>query len=1150
MKKSILGLIILSAMTTSCVDDYFEPAQESKYMDKIGYKVNLTAGDDFKSRSAGSHDNRIVTIDPIDATIGGKQLYLHTTIDNEFPVVDKSQKAQSRGVEINDGDLDAIKVSAVVYDGEWGADEGFDPKPYMDNELSEAPAWSTNRYWPRESDRIRFYAYAPQNVLAAGPDDIDGLPSGASIPSFEYKVNDEVKNQQDLLVASADYAGNLCTVAHLEFGHALTAVNIQIAKSVADFELTGLVISGLKNQGTYTYNWEDGAMENDKWIEGSNGDSDTISSTHDKGGWTDLDGSASYTLFPRPVGAEQTQVTSLELTGNTDSDVVFTDGNMLLLMMPQELGEDAKITVTGRDKILNKDVTLSANIGGEGQEWEAGKRVTYTLSFSSTRINYYLEVGVSGNVGIPYYGIKDQSYSVKSYKVITRSGLDDIPVAVPWQAVAVVNGSEVAIPAGLLLSAINGSGVENASLTENYTYCLLPNLGSTDSKSHKNFLTAGYTSLVPIRGTKDNPYDLSTNEDYSPSQGPKNTANSYMIFAPGYYTLPLVYGNAIAGGNTNSSSYIGYSGSYNQNLKMTDYNGNENGVTVSVPCMGLANFKDHADKAITGPWIVNTNSRGGKYAPAKAEIVWQDEPCLVTEVKLNETKDYINFRVHEETVCDGNAVIAVKDASGDIMWSWHIWVNDGHAYHNQSNVVGGDEAFEQSYISPGDKNFDVSLKITNRRVTSSNWTDCTWEGSNTADTYTGAEFTMSRVFLGHCDGETKNYKARDIIIRFKQVEADDVEFKGEAKTSDVTFSQLSGTVSTVNNIPYYQYGRKDPMLPTGEKGKDKIYYDNDWNIQNGGIKKELNQVKIYEAIKHPDVFYAQSSRSISNNLRNYNWCSEGTFMNLWNTNSRSVPAFAYHSNFGGSNRYKFHAEFNDLISCGVTKSVYDPCPPGFEMPRVDAFTGASFHGMNVYPLWYDGRVYTSDFAFSFNSENSNSYAGMYDEFGFHIYGNVWLNPWGNPYYVCFENFNAISIYATPMAKAGERGLFEDQWGGETLPIPFFGYRNAEGTLEKYGEFANALTSAPICTQNMVNTNNSMEGNAQYMLVRFCVIKSKDAVHNTTTMIPYSLRVCSGSDFDLAFGIIPARTGYNPSTIGINAEPGWSDGNDHNYNIDF
>ena len=298
MKKSILGLIILSAMTTSCVDDYFEPAQESKYMDKIGYKVNLTAGDDFKSRSAGSHDNRIVTIDPIDATIGGKQLYLHTTIDNEFPVVDKSQKAQSRGVEINDGDLDAIKVSAVVYDGEWGAPEGFDPKPYMDNELSEAPAWSTNRYWPRESDRIRFYAYAPQNVLAAGPDDIDGLPSGASIPSFEYKVNDEVKNQQDLLVASADYAGNLCTVAHLEFGHALTAVNIQIAKSVADFELTGLVISGLKNQGTYTYNWEDGAMENDKWIEGSNGDSDTISSTHDKGGWTDLTGSASYTLFP------------------------------------------------------------------------------------------------------------------------------------------------------------------------------------------------------------------------------------------------------------------------------------------------------------------------------------------------------------------------------------------------------------------------------------------------------------------------------------------------------------------------------------------------------------------------------------------------------------------------------------------------------------------------------------------------------------------------------------------------------------------------------------------------------------------------------------------------------------------------------------
>ena len=1138
-------------MVTSCADDYFEPTQESKHMDMIGYKVNISAGDDLKSRSTGSitPDNRIVTIDPVDATIGGKQLYLHTTIDNQFPVVDKSKKTQSRGVEINDGDLDAIKVSAVVYDGQWGAATGFDPKPYMDNELSEAPAWSTNRYWPRESDRIRFYAYAPQNVLVGGPDNIDGLPSGASIPSFEYKVSDEVKNQQDLLVASADYAGNLCQVAHLEFGHALTAVNIQIAGSVTDFELTGLVISGLKNQGTYTYKWEDGAMVDGSWIEGSNGDTDTISSTHDKGGWTDLDGSASYTLFPRPVEGDQTPVTSLELTGDTGSDVVFTDGNMLLLMMPQELGDEAKITVTGRDKVLNKDVTLTANIGGldtngDPKEWVAGKRVTYTLSFSSTNIQYTINVIANNKDNIPYYGIKDQSYTVQSYKTVTRSGLDPLVIPVPWTAVAIENGNEVAIPAGLILSGTSGSGVDLSvdNLNESFKFTLLPYLSSTNSKSHNNIVT-GTSQLYARLGTKDVPYDLSTLNNYSTSATPYNTANCYLVFAPGYYTFPLVYGNAITNGATNSSSYNGYSGSYTQSLKTTDYKGNVDGDSINVPCQGLGTFLDHNDAGITGPWIVNTNSRGGKYAPATAEIVWQDEPYLVTEVKLNDNKDYIQFRVHEETVCDGNAVIAVKDSNGTIMWSWHIWVNDGLAYHNQSNAIGGYTEFQQLYVDENLRQYSI-VNLTNRCVTSPNWRDCHYYETNPTNTYTGYDFKLSRVLLGHCDGETKNYQARDITIRFKQVEDANAEFKGVEKSCDITFSQKSGSVSTVNNIPYYQYGRKDPMLPTGEKNADKIYYTND------GQRKEVieyveSQATIGQAIKNPQIFYADNNRSASNGLMDVNWCKNGTYMNLWNSNSWSVPAFAYHSEFNNENRYKFHAWFNELKAKGVTKTVYDPCPVGFELPRVDAFTGGTYHGMNLYPLWY----YSGDKS-NFVFGSSQTLTG--DSHAIHIYGNIWINPDGNPYSVACENFNMISIYGSPMTSVGTRGNNDLPYGGETLAIEYMGHRK-QGKVEQYGMFASALTAAPVCTQNMNNTNAVMEDNAHYMLSRLCIMKSKDLWKGTNAYIPYSVRVFSGSDFDLAFGIIPAKSGANPYSTTTTVDKGgieWTEGNKSDQTVDF
>ena len=1106
MKKSILGLIILSAMTTSCADDYFEPAQESKYMDKIGYKVNLTAGDDFKSRSAGSHDNRIVTIDPIDATIGGKQLYLHTTIDNEFPVVDKSQKAQSRGVEINDGDLDAIKVSAVVYDGEWGADEGFDPKPYMDNELSEAPAWSTNRYWPRESDRIRFYAYAPQNVLAAGPDDIDGLPSGASIPSFEYKVNDEVKNQQDLLVASADYAGNLCTVAHLEFGHALTAVNIQIAKSVADFELTGLVISGLKNQGTYTYNWKDGAMENDKWIEGSNGDSDTISSTHDKGGWTDLAGSASYRLFPRPVGAEQTQVTSLELTGNTDSDVVFTDGNMLLLMMPQELGEDAKITVTGRDKILNKDVTLSANIGGEGQKWVAGKRVTYTLSFNSTRIEYTLDVTPQSSK-YEYYGGFGE-FNVTSYKIVYSSGTSSDKIKVPWRI-------EGEVPTWLD-NISTSEGVGSIADPENVKYSVLASLNRNTSKSAKIFDDGNV--IHAKKGDKNQPFDLSTGELYQGT--PSNTANSYIISGPGYYALPLVYGNALVNGNANTQSYNPNT-SQGPSVSATTSNGKE--ATIAV--FALSQFVDHNNLGIDSPWIVNTNNRSGDYTPQTAEIVWQDEPCLITNVGLNDKSDYIFFEVNEQTICEGNAVIAVKDASGDIMWSWHIWVTD---YYNDYGYL---------YNVEKDGGFDFSpSSIHHTREIESRRTLSGWDGNATNGNVLDSHFTILSMPIGHCDSDIKEYVNRTQQLKIVQYDNDDLSDVNNLQTKYYTIKQSGGTIESNDNCVFYQYGRPVPMLPTstGNNANKPFYsqlrtrhteykeYDSEANelVIGNSIKMcvKSGAVSIGESIKNPGVFYYQTNRETNTTEANgdvkvYNsWYINGPYYNLWNAKNNILPMFSYTSAMAS---YEFHEKFNDLLALGVAKTIYDPCPPGFELPRMDAFFGFSNDGTNINPYVLD------------------SYLNLDPRANLAISGSTFEDK---------EDYALNSTYMLAKAMSAP-GVRDDSKYG--LQLQFLGHRKF-GIVEGYHTFGNVLTANPIALQ----WRYMSEDEKCFMIqqARLCLISTSK--FNSVPDGHGSLRVLSSSDFDLAFPIIPARTGYNPSTIGINAEPGWSSGNDHNYNIDF
>ncbi|MBR5898400.1 MAG: fimbrillin family protein [Muribaculaceae bacterium] len=1138
MKKLNIGLIIAALAVSSCADD-FEPGSSSKYMDKIGYAINIAnENDEFQSRGESSQNR--VTVEKLDATIGDNDLYLHTVVSDSIPqaiTARKHGKALSRGSISYSNTLDEINVSAVVInDTEIWPKQGVSAQMYMNNEtVTREYNWTTGRYWPKEHDYVRFYAYAPINALDdASEDGYVGLPIIESQePSFVYVVNDNIADQEDLLVGSAHYKGDYCASAQLDLCHALTAVEIHISKDIADFTLNRLTISGLKNKGTYTYCYSQG------------GDGDSVTQTHDAGVWEDVvatetDG-AEYVLFENESG--------IILDGTAEKDINMSDSNMVLMMMPQTLSEDATITVVGHDEVMNRDVTLVAKIGGvdsngNQKKWGKGEHVVYNLSFSSTNIQYTINVIANNKDNIPYYGIKDQTYTVQSYKTVTRSGLDPLIVPVPWTAVAIENGNEVAIPAGLILSGTSGSGVDLSvdNLNESFKFTLLPYLSSTNSKSHNNIVT-GTSQLYARLGTKDVPYDLSTLNNYSTSATPYNTANCYLVFAPGYYTFPLVYGNAITNGATNSSSYNGYSGSYTQSLKTTDYKGNVDGDSINVPCQGLGTFLDHNDAGITGPWIVNTNSRGGKYAPATAEIVWQDEPYLVTEVKLNDNKDYIQFRVHEETVCDGNAVIAVKDSNGTIMWSWHIWVNDGLAYHNQSNAIGGYTEFQQLYVDENLRHYDI-VNLTNRCVTSPNWRDCHYYETNPTNTYTGYDFKLSRVLLGHCDGETKNYQARDITIRFKQVEDANAEFKGVEKSCDITFSQKSGSVSTVNNIPYYQYGRKDPMLPTGEKNADKIYYTND------GQRKEVieyveSQATIGQAIKNPQIFYADNNRSASNGLMDVNWCKNGTYMNLWNSNSWSVPAFAYHSEFNNENRYKFHAWFNELKAKGVTKTVYDPCPVGFELPRVDAFTGGTYHGMNLYPLWY----YSGDKSnFVFGSSQTLTD----DSHAIHIYGNIWINPDGNPYSVACENFNMISIYGSPMTSVGTRGNNDLPYGGETLAIEYMGHRK-QGKVGQYGMYASALTAAPVCTQNMVSSSVTMESYAHYMLSRLCIMKSKDLWKGTNAYIPYSVRVFSGSDFDLAFGIIPAKSGANPYSATTTVDKGgieWTEGNKSDQTVDF
>ena len=92
---------------------------------------------------------------------------------------------------------------------------------------------------------------------------------------------------------------------------------------------------------------------------------------------------------------------------------------------------------------------------------------------------------------------------------------------------------------------------------------------------------------------------------------------------------------------------------------------------------------------------VKGNSSASVGTVSKAEVLWEsfgtDETPNVGDLVKNAvySDGYILFST-ADTFREGNAVIAAKDASGSILWSWHIWLTDepeGQEYYNNAGIM-------------------------------------------------------------------------------------------------------------------------------------------------------------------------------------------------------------------------------------------------------------------------------------------------------------------------------------------------------------------------------------------------------------------------------------------------------------------------------
>ena len=322
------------------------------------------------------------------------------------------------------------------------------------------------------------------------------------------------------------------------------------------------------------------------------------------------------------------------------------------------------------------------------------------------------------------------------------------------------------------------------------------------------------------------------------------TANCYIVNAPGYYTFPLVMGNGLKGdiaihqvtenvGAYNPGSAFGVSGA-NVLTQMLDFDGRG----IVNPRLGFKNDAGKMDEPETDD----------EYIPSYARVLWEDVNGLIEtsgddyliadnlDQTLNAGLYWLRFRVplgseRPSGLSDrmkGNALVAVYNRNDEIMWSWHIWVNDFRPSWNLADPVAnnGDATFG-AYTFMKENVGEIRF----------------------VNTY--PEYTVYARLTAE-DGST--------FLLIKLVKA------GQEGTD---------IVRTYN--PFFQFGRKDPFIPAdGKDGNNLTVYGvaSMAPLPSSGS----TTINIPYSIQHPFTHVNQTTNT---------WMSS-EYYNLWNSSNETI----------------------------------------------------------------------------------------------------------------------------------------------------------------------------------------------------------------------------------------------------------------------
>ena len=786
MFHTIGAVAAVAVMLSSCAkNEVISSRRPALDPDAIAFSVSsgFVPVDMPESKSGGQAEEKPAVL----LGDNGDTLYLHpSVVPNERGF---SAAPETRGVPIEDPEdpkngIDSFFVTAKINDGVIETPDAL----YIDEEevtrIGEGGTiWTTSEgqhFWPDESTTLDFYAYANIGFDNNSPAYAEKLVCENGKLGFSYKIvssgpeGSDAVQQPDILFALASASrsqteGGDGTV-DLNFEHALAGIQFR-AKNIAGGTIRRITIKNVYGQGDCEYTLSDETTDSGARMNG----------TFE---WSKLSDNKDFT---QTMSVEVKE--SSTLPDGTLQDVTTEGNNEMTFMMIPQSTEGVEVEIELEGDLDKKTYTVSGKLSGPDPSspitWEAGNLYIYDISTDSINWTYVFEVTPSITFNL---GQTSAPYTVTSYRFRTQLGDSEANrEPVPWTAKN-TNFSE---------SNFHTGGKENITYNDVVTSFVYSGGASTDSFSKKYNLEVVGTKMHTTwdydektlrgessKGTPDNPYNLATDDG---GDGNETTANCYVVNAAGYYKLPLVYGNALKNGTDNTSAYSG------------------------------GNFKDYKNKTINDPYINNADD---------ATLVWSDGFYMFKDIKLDADKKYLTFHIDPNYLQQANAVLAVRDANDDIMWSWHIWVTERDINKTHSVI---------------------------------DWFD----SSNT--------FELMSSNLGWVDGKNVYYNQRDIAYEFTQ--------KGSGKKAEMVVKQ-EGREFDYKDVgsTYYQWGRKDPLVAMRnwdavgaddyrlhETGRSDYGYD----TQTGGIT-------LGDAIQHPNIYYTRAKTEGGEN-----WCKDNITV-LWN----------------------------------------------------------------------------------------------------------------------------------------------------------------------------------------------------------------------------------------------------------------------------